>query len=61
MKTKLFFYSAVGFFILGCKAEDALLYFFLASHLLTLSLCLYFFSHASRSQAGNETAADESD
>ncbi|MFZ0242056.1 MAG: hypothetical protein WAL90_10455 [Desulfobacterales bacterium] len=60
MKTKLSFYSAIGFFILGCKAEDALLYFFLASHLLTLSLCL-FLSRADRSPAADDTAEDESD
>ncbi len=60
MKTKLLFYSAIGFFILGCKADDALLYFFLASHLLTVSLCL-FLSRTGRSRASNETDEDESD
>lgn len=59
MKAKLFFYSAIGFFILGCKADDALLYFFCGSHLLTLSLCLYFFSRAARSPATGETAGKE--
>ncbi|MFZ0133395.1 MAG: hypothetical protein WAK95_12695 [Desulfobacterales bacterium] len=59
MKTKLFFYSAIGFFILGCNAEEALLYFFCGSHLLTLSLCLYFFSRATRTPTADETAGDE--
>jgi len=59
MKTKLLFYSAVAFFVLGCKTQDAVLYFFFATHLLTLSLCFYFYSRENRSQIGNDTTSDE--
>jgi hypothetical protein len=63
MKTKLLFYSAVGFFILGFKTQDAVLYFFFATHLLTLSLCFYLYSRENRSQVDDETTfiEDESD
>ena len=63
MKTKFLFYSAIGFFILGCKSQDAVLYFFFAIHLFTLSLCFYFYSRENRSQIADETTAaeDESD
>jgi hypothetical protein len=63
MKTKLLFYSAAGFFILGFKTQDAVLYFFFATHLLTLSLCFYFYSRENRSQVDDETTSieDESD
>ena len=63
MKTKFLFYSAVGFFILGCKTQDAVLYFFFATHLLTLSLCFYFYSRENRLLADDETTSieDESD
>jgi hypothetical protein len=63
MKTKFLFYSAIGFFILGCKTQDALLYFFFATHLFTVSLCFYFYSRENRSQIADETTAaeDESD
>jgi hypothetical protein len=61
MKTKLLFYSAVGFFILGCKTQDAVLYFFFATHLLTLSLCFYFYSRENRSRSGDQAATVEDD
>jgi len=61
MKTKLLFYSAVGFFILGCKTQDAVLYFFLGTHLLTLSLCFYFYSRENRSRPGDRAATVEDD
>jgi len=63
MKTKLLFYSAVVFFILGFRTQDAVLYFFFATHLLTLSLCFYFYSRENRSQIDDETTSieDESD
>ncbi|MGB7919286.1 MAG: hypothetical protein WCF40_04440 [Desulfobacterales bacterium] len=63
MKTKLLFYTAVVFFILGFKTQDAALYFFFATHLLTLSLCVYFYSRENRSQLDDETTSieDESD
>ena len=63
MKTKFLFYSAIGFFILGCKTQDAVLYFFFATHLFTLSLCFYFYSSENRSQIDDDTTTveDESD
>ena len=63
MKTKFLFYSAVGFFNLGGKNQDAVLYFFFATHLFTLSLCFYFYSRENRSQIDDETTTveDESD
>ena len=61
MKTKLLFYSAVGFFILGCKTQDAMLYFFLGTHLLTVSLCFYFYSRENRSRSGDQATTTEDD
>ncbi|MDZ7579536.1 MAG: hypothetical protein U5R30_02625 [Deltaproteobacteria bacterium] len=60
MRTQLLFFAAVGFFILGCKAQDAALYFFLATHFLTLSICLYFYTREN-SITAQTAAGDESD
>jgi hypothetical protein len=59
MRTRLLFYAAVGFFILGLKAQDAVLYFFLATHLLTLSTGWYFYTREKPVNA-QTAAGDES-
>ncbi len=45
MKTKLVFFSAFIFLLLGWNTNDGVLFFFFAVHLLTLAIGLAFFKH----------------
>jgi hypothetical protein len=42
MLNRLLFLSALGFFILGCKINDGLVFYFFSIHLLTLAVGRFF-------------------
>ncbi len=48
MKTKLLFFSAFVFLLLGWNTKDGILFFFFAVHLLTLAIGVIFFKHEQR-------------
>jgi hypothetical protein len=61
MRTKLLFYSAIGFFILGYKSQDSLLYFFFAVYLFSLSVCFYLYSRENRLRKTDSDLVEDSD
>lgn len=61
MKPKFLFYGAIAFFIAGCNSQDDTLYFFFATHLFSLALCLYYYRRENRSHKQAEETSAESD
>jgi hypothetical protein len=52
MKTKLLFWSAILFFVLGRNTGDSLLCYFFSIHLFMLSVGVFFHKHANKPQPG---------
>ena len=48
MRTKILFYGAIGFLILGWKDQDSLLYYFFAVYHFSLSICFFLFQRENR-------------
>ncbi len=61
MRTKILFYSAIGFFYLGCNSQDSLLYFFFAIYLFSLSVCFYCYARENRRQKPDTDLIAETD
>ncbi len=56
MKTKLLFFSAIGFLILGLHSRDGALYYFFSIYLCMLFIGIFIHKHASkpRTEAAGE-------
>lgn len=61
MRTKILFYSAIGFFILGYKCQDSLLYFFFAVYLFSLSVCFFLYARENRAAKSKSELIEETE
>ena len=57
MKTKLLFYSAVGFLILGLHSRDGALYYFFSIYLFMLFVGIFIHKHTYKPRAEKAAAS----
>lgn len=48
MRIKILFYGAIGFFILGYKCQDSLIYFFFSVYFFSLWICFFCYMRENR-------------